>query len=106
MSSNLELKSQLDTKELLLLDSEVKNNGKSMIVGYVLWYFLGLFGGHRFYTGRKGSAIAQLILTITLIGSLVTFIWWIVDAFKLHTWIKEQNEVVEANSLQEMMSRR
>lgn len=53
MSDNIYLKSQLDTKELLLLDAEVKRSGKSMLVAYVLWYFLGVVGGHRFYLGKK-----------------------------------------------------
>ncbi|GBK64993.1 TM2 domain-containing protein [Paenibacillus macerans] len=88
-------KSQLDTRELLLLESEVKAQGKNMVVAYVLWYFLGIFGGHRFYMGRTGSAVAQLILSLTLIGMFVTSIWWIVDAFLVHTWVKQHNAEVE-----------
>jgi TM2 domain-containing membrane protein YozV len=106
MNNNLALKSQLDTREILLLDSEVKSNGKSMILGYVLWYFLGIFGGHRFYMGRTGTAITQLILSITVVGMIATFIWWVIDAFKLHVWIREHNLVVESNLLQEIISRR
>jgi len=64
---------------------------KSMVLGYVLWYFLGLFGAHRFYLGKTGTAIAQLVLTITIVGSIVSFIWVLVDAFLLHTWITEHN---------------
>jgi TM2 domain-containing membrane protein YozV len=64
---------------------------KSMVLGYVLWYFLGLFGAHRFYLGKTGTAIAQLVLTITIVGSIVSFIWVLVDAFLLHIWITEHN---------------
>jgi TM2 domain-containing membrane protein YozV len=92
---NMMRKSQMETKDLLLLESEVKSQGKNMVVAYVLWYFLGFFGGHRFYMGKTGSAIAQLILTITVIGFIATFIWWIVDAFKLHHWVKEHNSAIE-----------
>jgi TM2 domain-containing membrane protein YozV len=92
---NMMRKSQMETKDLLLLESEVKSQGKNMVVAYVLWYFLGMLGGHRFYMGKTGSAIAQLILTITVIGSIATFIWWIVDAFKLHQWVKEHNSAIE-----------
>lgn len=106
MISNLALKSQLDTRELLLLDSEVKSNGKSMLVGYILWYFLGLFGGHRFYMGRTGTAITQLILSITVVGMIATFIWWVIDAFNLHTWIREHNMTIESRLLQEIIARR
>ncbi|WP_195576218.1 TM2 domain-containing protein [Paenibacillus sp. 1001270B_150601_E10] len=95
MHYNIGMKSQLDTRELLLLEQEVKDRGKNMVIAYVLWYFLGMFGGHRFYMGRTGSAVAQLILTLTMIGAIVTFIWWIVDAFTLHTSVKEYNHEVE-----------
>lgn len=92
---NLALKSQMDTKELLLLDSEVKKQGKDMVVGYLLWWFLGYFGGHRFYMGKTGTAVTMLILSITIVGLLVTTIWWIVDGFLLHKYIKEHNSEVE-----------
>lgn len=95
MDHSVMRKSQLDARELLLLEQEVKNQGKGMIIAYILWYFLGMLGGHRFYMGRTGSAIAQLVLTITVLGIFVTFIWWIVDAFLLHTWVKEHNRHVE-----------
>ncbi|WP_059050084.1 TM2 domain-containing protein [Paenibacillus senegalimassiliensis] len=95
MDYALSRKTQLDTRELLLLDSEVKNYGKNMVVAYILWYFLGMFGGHRFYMGRTGSAVAQLILSITVIGMIVTSIWWIVDAFLVHAWVKDHNAQLE-----------
>lgn len=99
MDQTMARKAQLDTRELLLLESEVKNQGKNMVVAYVLWYFLGIFGGHRFYMGRTGSAVAQLILSITVIGMLVTWIWWVVDAFLVHTWVKEHNTMVEHRTM-------
>ncbi|MFB5269589.1 TM2 domain-containing protein [Paenibacillus enshidis] len=106
MSYNIVRKSQLDTRELMLLESEVKARGKNMVVAYVLWYFLGMFGGHRFYMKKTGSAVAQLILSITVIGMIVTSIWWVVDAFLLHTWVKDHNERVEDRLIHEITSRR
>ena len=53
MDYALHRKSQLDTRELLLLESEVKNQGKNMFVAYILWYFLGIVGGHRFHPFMK-----------------------------------------------------
>lgn len=106
MSYNISRKSQLDTRELLLLESEMKSSGKSMVVAYVLWYFLGMFGGHRFYMGKKGSAVAQLILTCTVIGSFVTVIWMLVDAFTLHTWVKEHNGMIEDGLINQMLAQK
>ncbi|WP_342344769.1 TM2 domain-containing protein [Thermobacillus xylanilyticus] len=52
------MKSRLDARQLMIVDSEVRNQGKNMILAYVLWYFLGILGGHRFYMKKTGSAIA------------------------------------------------
>jgi len=64
-----------DTRVLMLFDA----NKKIAVVAYILWLFLGWFGGHNFYPGRTGVAITQLILTLTVIGWLITIIWVLVD---------------------------
>ena len=71
-------------------------NKKSIVVAYLFWFFLGMFGAHRFYFGKTGSAIAQLILTITVIGSVVTFVWIIIDAFMIPDWLRSQNTMLAA----------
>ena len=38
-------------------------NQKSAGVAYLLWFLAGGFGGHRFYIGRTGSAVTQLLLS-------------------------------------------
>lgn len=104
--NSIALKSELEARELLLLESEVKSRGKSMLVGYVLWYFLGMLGAHRFYLGYKGSAITMLVLSITLVGLIITSVWALVDAFLLHSWIRERNDSVEATVVGEIMKNR
>lgn len=37
---------------------------KSVGVVYLWWFFLGGLSGHRFYTGKTGTAVAMLALTI------------------------------------------
>ena len=76
-------------------------NKKSMGVSYVLWFFLGWLGAHRFYNGKTGSGIAQLAIFIA--GFLLTFIgigvivlgalsvWVIVDAFLIPGWVRAHN---------------
>ncbi|MDD3886988.1 MAG: NINE protein [Victivallaceae bacterium] len=54
---------------------------KNRLVYALLAWFLGMFGVHNFYAGRIGRGVAQLILTLTCIGALVTAIWVIVDLF-------------------------
>ena len=43
---------------------------KSAVVAYLLWFFVGVFGGHRFYLGHIGTGI--LILICTLLGIFLT----------------------------------
>ena len=95
-------KRDMDLRQLMLLESEVKNREKNMLIGYLLWWFVGLFGDHRFYMGRSGSAVAMLILSITGIGLLVTWIWCLVDAFLLHQWVTEHNQYVEYEVIREL----
>jgi TM2 domain-containing membrane protein YozV len=76
-------------------------NKKSTLVAYLLWFFLGYFGAHRFYLGSTGPAIAQLIITLVsiitsffiigLVGLFAMFIWWVVDAFLIPGMIANHN---------------
>jgi TM2 domain-containing membrane protein YozV len=54
-------------------------NDRNKIVAAVLAFFLGTLGVHRFYLGRTGSGIAMLVLSITVIGLLVTGPWALID---------------------------
>ena len=54
------------------------DNGKTVLVSYLLWFFLGMFGVHHLYMGR-GVGIWILSL-ITLQGF---FIWLLIDLFMI-----------------------
>ena len=81
-----------DTRALMLFEA----NKKTALIAYVLWFFLGLFGGHNFYLRRTGVAVAQLILSLTLIGMLVTMVWVLVDAFLIPGWVRNENNLLAA----------
>jgi TM2 domain-containing membrane protein YozV len=81
-----------DTRAMMLFEA----NRKSPLVAYLLWFFLGMFGAHNFYLKRTGIAVAQLILTITVIGSVITLIWIIVDAFLIPGFVRKQNNLLAA----------
>lgn len=62
----------------------------STLAAYVLWFFLGAFGVHRFYLGRTMSGVCMLLLTlmsivtmfilIGFVGYAILCVWWLVDA--------------------------
>jgi TM2 domain-containing membrane protein YozV len=81
-----------DTRALMLYEA----NSKSVLVAYILWFFVGLFGGHNFYLKRIGVAVTQLILTVTVVGSVITLVWIIVDAFLIPGWVRNQNNLLAA----------
>ncbi len=79
-------------------------NRKSVGVAYLLWLFFGWLGGHRFYAGHTGSAVAQLMLSIVGwatawlgVGFLLLAplsIWLLVDAFLIPGWIRNRNTLL------------
>lgn len=52
---------------------------KDIGVAYLLWFFLGFLGAHKFYLGRIGMGVLY-ILTAGLFG-----IGWLIDLFTLPT---------------------
>jgi TM2 domain-containing membrane protein YozV len=52
---------------------------KRILPAFLLCFFVGLFGAHRFYVGKVGSGVAQL-LTIGGLG-----IWTLVDLILILT---------------------
>jgi len=76
-----------DAARLMQYDAAKKSTG----IAYLLWFFLGGLGVHRFYLGQTGSGIAMAIISVIswitvmigigLVGLAVIGIWWLVDAF-------------------------
>ncbi len=58
---------------------------KSTFVAYLLWFFLGGLGAHRFYLGRPISAI---LFILTLGGRTI---WWIIDLFLIPGMVQIAN---------------
>ncbi|WP_243648687.1 TM2 domain-containing protein [Hazenella coriacea] len=122
----MEIKSNLTTQELLIVNSEFEKRKKSMAIAYILCVFLGLVGAHRFYTGNVGSAIAMLVCFvgacfIELIAGLILpiigfffgviffsplFIWFIIDLVWLHGRVNEINIGIEKEILQHVYNQR
>lgn len=128
---NVGMKEELSSEQLSIVQSEMQRKQKNVAVAFILWFFLGWAGAHRFYTDRIGSGIAMLglnicgvicyfiglallsvilgflILPIGFILSLAFLVWWIVDAVKLQDVINYMNAQIEAdiiNSVKKMES--
>lgn len=61
---------------------------KSASVAAILWLFLGLLGGHRYYLGLARSGAWQ---TLTLGGFGV---WWLLDLFRLGGMVRRRNYAI------------
>jgi TM2 domain-containing membrane protein YozV len=81
-----------DARMLMLYEA----NKKTALVAYLLWFFLGWFGGHNFYLERTGVAVTQLILSLTVVGLTISIIWVLVDAFLIPGWVRRQNNLLAA----------
>ncbi|MBV8189129.1 MAG: TM2 domain-containing protein [Alphaproteobacteria bacterium] len=63
---------------------------KSTGIAYLLWFFLGWFGAHRFYLGQTGTGAAMAMISVVswitvfiaigFVGFIVIGVWWLVDA--------------------------
>jgi TM2 domain-containing membrane protein YozV len=79
-----------DARAMLLFEA----NKKTALTAYLLWFFVGLRGGHNFYLKRTGVAVTQLILSITIVGLVITGVWVLVNAFLIPAWIHNQNNLL------------
>ncbi|API94313.1 TM2 domain-containing protein [Virgibacillus pantothenticus] len=96
----------------MLVNSELNRKGKNMLLAYVLLIFLGSLGIHRFYLNRKGSAIAQLLLSVIgwitvfiIIGFIplaIVYIWLFVDLFLIPGMVNRENEIIEKEIIQSL----
>jgi TM2 domain-containing membrane protein YozV/ribosomal protein L40E len=55
----------------------VASNGKSRIAAALFAFFLGGFGGHKFYLGQVGLGVLYLVFFWTFIPALIAFIEFI-----------------------------
>ena len=86
----------------------LSGEGKNMVVAYLLWFFIGWFGVHRFYLGKISSGVAQLLLlvigwitTLIFVGWLLLiplFVWWALDAYFVQLYVTEYNAQIGVNS--------
>ena len=80
--------------------TEVGQPVGATVLTYVVWFFLGNLGGHRFVTGRVGTGLLMLLLHglgwLTFwfgLGYLIwafVGVWWLFDALLIPGWVRER----------------
>ncbi|MBS7812265.1 TM2 domain-containing protein [Roseococcus pinisoli] len=74
---------------------------RSVVVAYLLWFFLGYGGVHRMYLQRWISGLLMLmlfgvsmLLTVILVGYLglgLIILWWLLDALLIPGMTERHN---------------
>ncbi|WP_215113804.1 TM2 domain-containing protein [Exiguobacterium sp. s63] len=97
----------LTTEEMQLVNSEVEKRKRSLLVAYLLWFFLGALGAHRFYFKKIGSGIAMVLLVVLTLGfgAIITGIWALVDAFLMPSWQQREVEQIERETIELLQTR-
>lgn len=90
----------LSTAQLSLIEQRVANDGPSTAVAYLFWLFLGLVSAHRFYLGRAGTAILQILTYFILVG----FIWLLIDGFLIPGMIREKRDQIRQRMTTELLA--
>lgn len=97
---------KLTTQEKSLVESQVTNNQRNIIVAYLLWFFGGSLGLHRFYLKRGFDFVALTQLGLNILGWLTVWIfigaifffvlgaWLLVDAFLIPGMVKKDIDAI------------
>ena len=89
------------TAELSLVEQRVSNDGSNAGLAYLFWFFLWFVSAHRFYLGRPGTAVLQILSYFVLIG----FVWVLIDAFLIPGMVRENNDAIRRQVMRDVIGR-
>lgn len=79
-----------DLQQRIYIETRLGNEGPSAALAYFFWLFLGIVSAHRFYLGKTGTAILQIISYFFVIG----VIWFLIDALLLPDMIRARQDAI------------
>ncbi|OYU76843.1 MAG: hypothetical protein CFE32_08465 [Alphaproteobacteria bacterium PA3] len=79
---------------MIAIELRTDEETKAPFQAYILWFFLGWLGAHRFYVGRGKSGLAMLLLTLSMVGFPISFFWWLADSVRLGGLLQEDRDLV------------
>ncbi|MDG3039675.1 TM2 domain-containing protein [Roseicyclus marinus] len=92
----------LTTEQQLLIEQRVANDGKSTLVAYLIWFFAGFFGAHRFYLDKGNSGFLMLVFAVFACAALLggtllflvvpSFVWVVIDFFLIPSMASQSRD--------------
>ena len=94
---------QLSDMDKILVANDINESKKSVGVAYILWLFLGIFGGHHFYLAYREEGMMNKYLwwgVLYLFTFGLFYIGWIIDLFGTKLYVDEVNGDIEDKLLE------
>lgn len=95
---------RLSDTQRMLIEQRITNEKPSTGAAYVLCIFFGVLGIHRFYLGKAGTGAIMLILSITIVGLIVSGLWALVDLFLIPSMIRDKVDALRQKLLIEAVA--
>jgi TM2 domain-containing membrane protein YozV len=77
-----------------------ENEKKSAALAFILCWFLGIWGAHRFYLGKPYAWLKVIITLVSIplcfffigfFGLFAMWLWMIIDLFYVSRWVRAHN---------------
>ena len=110
------MQNKLTPEQQLVVEARVNNKKKSVVVAYILWFFLGGFAIHCFYLESPGMGALRLFLGacgyfLLISGSfglgvcilVILAIWWCIELFTIPSIVEGLTENARKEYTQELL---
>ena len=89
-------KEELSTEQREMFDQEYDKIRKGVLATYLLWFFFGFIGLHKFYVRKTGIGVLYIFT-----GGLFV-IGWIIDIFIIPMQVREVNDTIAKDKVLEI----